>query len=984
MFKKVCLIILLCISNQIDVFSQKLYKNIDYRKQKLWVDSVYDKLTDDQRIGQLMMVAAYSDKQEKHYAEIENQIKAYHIGGLIFFQGGPLRQAHLTNRYQKVSKTPLFIAMDAEWGLGMRLDSTISYPKQMALGAIADNQFIYNMGAEVARQFKLMGMHINFAPVVDVNSNKDNPVIGNRSFGENRDKVTQKGIAYMKGLQDNGIIANAKHFPGHGDTKDDSHTTLPVINHSLQRLKQVELYPFKKLMDDSLLSVMVGHINIPALEPRANLPSTLSSNVVTDLLQEEMGFEGLIFTDALNMKGVTKYHKPGDLELMAILAGNDVLLFPENVPLAVKKMREALQTGALTSERLARSVKKILGAKYWAGLNKYQPVFTDNLVSKLNSPMATLVKQKLYERAITVVRNGGNLIPIQVYDTVTFASLSIGLDVDNDFQDVLGNYARFTHYKLPKDITDLSYYTDLMSRLRTYKVVVVNIHGMNNNGNRNFGLQEEQLIFLRSLNEKTKLIVCIFGNAYSLKYFEQFKNIVLAYEDDPMAWRLVPQVIFGGLRADGTLPVSASKSMMAGMGQQTAALGRLAYSAPEDVGLDSRVLKNIDRIVHEAILDRAMPGCQILVARKGEVILQKSYGYYTYDKKQPVDNETIYDIASVSKVSGTLQTIMFLEEKGLINLDEKVATYLPELRGTNKKDMVVRDVLAHQAGLRPYIAFWQNTLINSGLNPTFYSVQSNSNFNLQLGPGLYARPDLPDSVWKWVINSPLLEKKKKSKDYDFVYSDLGFMMLKEMAERVLNQPIEDFLEENFYAPLGLKTLTYQPLCKFPQDRIAPTENDNYFRNALLTGVVHDQNAAVLGGVAGHAGLFSNANDLAILFQMNLQDGLYGGMRYFIPGTINRFSQKAGDKSRRGLGWDKPDLEKANGPTSSYASSKTFGHTGFSGTAVWVDPEFDLVFIFLSNRIYPDVNNNKLSKNNIRTRIQHVIYEAMWSFEKSLK
>lgn len=984
MFKKVFPLFLLCIYMHIGVFSQDFYKNIDYTEQEKWVDSVYASLNQEQRLGQLFMIAAYSNMDERHNTEIESLIKKYNLGGLIFFQGGPVRQAKLTNRYQEAAATPLFIAMDAEWGLGMRLDSTISYPRQMTLGAIEDNQYIYNMGAEIARQFKLMGMHINFAPVVDVNSNPNNPVIGTRSFGENQFRVTQKGIAYMKGLQDNGIIASAKHFPGHGDTDKDSHATLPTITHSLERLKEVELYPFKKLMDDSLISILVGHINIPSLDAKPNQPASLSRNIVTDLLQNEMGFEGLIFTDALNMQAVSKFYKPGDVELQALLAGNDVLLFAEDVPVVMEKIKKALADKTLNAGSVEHSIKKILKAKYWAGLHHYKPVNTDNLVTKLNNPLARLVKQKLFEQAITVVKSKADILPVQLFDTLSFASLSIGIDVENEFQATLNNYARFTHYKLPKDVADLSYYTDLMANLKHYNLVVVNIHGMNNSSSRNFGLKEEELIFLRSLNENTNLIVTVFGNPYSLKYFSEFDNLICAYEDDPVAWELVPQIIFGGLDATGKLPVTADNMLIEGTGNETQSLGRLTYSLPEDVGLDSRVLKNIDQIVHEAMFDEAMPGCQVLVARKGEVVMQKSYGYHTYENEQLVNNHTLYDLASISKVAGTLQAIMFLEEKGLIGLNDKISDYLPDLKGSNKEDIVIKDVLLHQAGLKPYIPFWQNTLTSTGLDPTFYSIHPEQGFDIQMCPGLYAKPFLADSVWHWIVKSEMLEKKKNNRTYDYTYSDISFMILQKLAEKVLNQPQEDFLEQNFYTPLGLGTLTYQPLCKFPEYRIAPTEYDDYFRNTQLVGVVHDQNAAVLGGVAGHAGLFSNANDLAILLQMNLQDGTYGGTRFFYTGTVGRFAEKGSDKSRRGLGWDKPDTEKKNGPTSSYASPKTFGHTGFSGTAAWVDPEFDLIFIFLSNRIFPDANNNKLLKNNIRTKIQHVVYEAMWSFEKTLR
>ncbi|MDQ3393556.1 MAG: serine hydrolase [Bacteroidota bacterium] len=981
MFKKVFPCFLLCIIAIFPLFAQRIYKNIDYKKQEIWADSVFAKLTDDQKIGQLFMVAAYSNKDEKHYKDIENIINNYHIGGLIFFQGGPLRQAHLTNRYQKLAKTPLFIGMDGECGLGMRLDSTISYPKAMTLGAIENNQYIYNMGAEIARQFTLMGVHINFGPVVDVNNNAKNPIIGNRSFGENKYNVAAKGIAYMKGMQDNGIIASAKHFPGHGDTHEDSHHTLPIVKHSAERLKEVELYPFAKLVQDSLLSIMVGHIQLPTLEPRNNTPASLSKNIVTGLLKEEMGFEGLIFTDALNMKGVTKYHKPGEIELKALIAGNDVLLFPENLPLAINNIKLALKTGTLTMEDIDLKVKKILRAKYWAGLHKNQPIITDNLYTKLNGPMAVLAKQKLFEQSVTVVKSKPDLLPFQILDTATFASLSIGAEGPDDFQEYLGYYAIFNNYIVPKNVSDMSYYTDMKKTLSHYKVVIVNFHGINNATYRESDAFKSNLILLKSLEPLTNLVISIFGSPYHLSYFEGFENVILSYEDEAISRKLVPQMLFGGLPFKGKLPVTASTSYVEGIGVKTEALDRLTYSLPEDVGLDSRVLTKIDKVVKDAILDKTFPGCQVLVARKGEVVLNQSYGHLTYDKERPVTNNTIYDIASVTKVAATLQAIMFLEEKEMINLNDKVSKYLPELINSNKKDITIKDVLLHQAGLQPYIPFWQRTVDKMGLMASFYSISQELNFDRQLTPGIFALNSMQDSVWRWSIESNLMDKKKKN-TYDYKYSDIGFYILKQLAEELLNQPLNEFLNQNLYNPLGLATMTYLPLCKYPEEIIAPTENDQYFRNSLICGTVHDQGAAMFGGIAGHAGIFSNANDLAILMQMHLQNGAYGGTRYYLERTVPKFSSKQRADNRRGLGWDKPIVGETGGPTSHYASPKTFGHTGFTGTAVWVDPEFELVYIFLSNRVYPDANNVKLMKNNIRSKIQDLIYESIWSFEKT--
>ena len=954
------------------------------KDQRLWVDSVFHSLTVEERIGQLFMVAAYSNQGAKHRLAIEKLIKRYNIGGLIFLQGGPVRQANLTNRFQDLAKTPLLIAMDAEWGLGMRLDSTISYPRQMTLGAIQDDHQVYLMGEEIGRQMHRLGVHINFAPVIDINSNPLNPVIGRRSFGEDKENVASKGIAYMKGLEAQGVMANAKHFPGHGDTDTDSHHTLPVIKHSISRLENVELYPFKKLIDAGLRSTMVAHLYIPSLDSTVNRASTLSRPIVSGLLREKLDFDGLVFTDALNMKGVTKYYQPGDLDLQALKAGNDVLLFPEDVSAGVQAIKDALDRKEIKRQVLDQKVKKILSAKYRAGLNKYQPINTDNLQSFLIRPEAQLIRRTLFEKSITVVNNENESIPIKVLDNNHFASLTIGSKGINTFQKKLSKYASFSHFTVSKDQKSKAQYDQLLAKLENFNQVIVGVHGMNNSRSRKYGLATSDIEFLNSLQERTKVIVVMFGNPYSLEYLQEIDHLVCAYEDLVITQELVPQIMFGAVGASGHLPVTSGK-LPVGTGDVTEQIQRLGYTIPESAGMDSKVLARINRIAEEAISDKATPGCQVLVARNGKVVFEKSYGYFTYDSVHAVTNETLYDIASITKVVATLQAIMFLEERNDIDLNQKAAQYLPDLQGSNKKNIFIKDLLTHQAGLLPFIPFWRRTVDEIGLNPHIYSAYPEHNFQQQVALGIYGINSLQDSLWHWTVDSRLRPKRyRRGTHFTYKYSDMGFYILKKLAETHLNQPIEQFLEQNFYQPLGLSTMTYLPLCKFPVDRIAPTEVDTYFRNSLICGTVHDQGAAMFGGIAGHAGIFSNATDLAILAQMNLQDGYYGGTRYLQEGTIEKFTSQQSSRNRRGLGWDKPERNGKINPTSRFASAKSFGHTGFTGTAVWVDPEFDLVYVFLSNRIHPKANNSKLIKSNIRTRIQDAIYDSMWSYRKANK
>ncbi|MCE7991980.1 MAG: serine hydrolase [Roseivirga sp.] len=955
-------------------FGQKIYNKTDTVALNQWVDSTFNAMSPDERLGQLFMVAAYSNRNEEHYQEIDKLVSEYHVGGLIFFQGGPVRQAVLTNRYQALAKVPLSLAMDAEWGLGMRLDSTISFPKQMTLGAISDNRWIYEMGKEVANQFHLLDMHINFAPVVDVNVNAKNPVIGYRSFGENKFMVSEKGKAYMKGMQDHRVMANAKHFPGHGDTDTDSHYDLPVINHDQARMSDIELFPFRELMKDSLMSVMVAHLQIPAYDDRPNTPTTLSQRVVTDLLKKEMKFDGLAFTDAMNMQGVAKYYEPGEADVKALMAGNDVILFPLDVPKAIEQIKKALANGDLEQADLDHRVKRVLKSKFWFGLNEYKPLVIDNITARLNNSYAKMLNRMLYQKALTVVDNSDQLMPIIAIDSTRFASVSFGGKDAGTFTQSLDTFAKFDHYAAD------SLYQEKLQALSSYDMVVVGYQGITNSPKNQHKVNSEEVAFIKALQEKTKVIVVVMGNAYSLKYFEGVKNILCTYEDNEITQNTAAELIFGSIKAQGKLPVTAGESFKAGTGIKTLTSSRLGSALPEEVGMDSKTLEGIDQLMAEAIKKKATPGGQILIARKGKIIFRKNYGHQTYDSLVAIDDDTLYDLASITKVAATTQILMYMQEQGLLDMDATIGTYLPELKGTSKENLIIRDILTHQAGLKPYYPFWVQTVEKGEPIEDFYHDSPGGPYQNEIAQDLYAITSMADSVLKWVVETDLRKLPRGETEYDYLYSDMGYYLFLKLAETVLDQPIEDFLTEHFYGPLGLKTLSYKPLDKFSPDQIAPTEADDYFRQHLLRGTVHDQGAAMVGGVAGHAGLFSNAYDLAVLMQMNLQNGVYAGKRYFQPNTIPQFAARQYQGNRRGMGWDKPIVGLDEGPTSRYASATTFGHTGFTGTAAWADPEHELIYIFLANRIYPDASNTKLMTGNFRTKVQDLIYESIWNFK----
>ncbi|WP_162341571.1 glycoside hydrolase family 3 N-terminal domain-containing protein [Cyclobacterium salsum] len=945
-------------------------------KQQHWVDSIFNSLSFEERLGQLFMVAAYSNKGSAHQEEISHLIREENLGGLIFFQGGPVRQAHLTNHYQQLAKTPLFIAMDAEWGMGMRLDSVLQFPKQMTLGAATDDGLVYQMGKEIARQFKEMGMHINFAPVVDVNSNPENPVIGYRSFGEQKNLVSRKSLAYMKGMQDNGVMANAKHFPGHGDTNADSHYTTPVIYNSKERIMDIDLYPYRELIDEGLMSIMVAHLHIPSLGSEADLPTTLSPKVVTGLLKEEMGFQGLIFTDALNMKGVSNLYKPGQVDLMALLAGNDILLYAEDVPKSKALILDAVESGIITQEEIDFRIRKILHAKYWAGLHQKQEVSTQKLVERISNFGTQALIEQLYAASITVVNNQEQAIPVRHLDMENMASLTLGSKGET-FKNYLDKYTEFTHFTLRPN-SNRDNYAAMERNLKGFGTIVVGVMGMSNNPRRNFGLNTEEIEFINRLQNDHKVITVVFGNAYAAENFEGQDNLILAYEENDFTESLAPQVIFGGRPGTGKLPISLSQTWSQGHGIATPHLDRLAYSTPEAQQMDSRVLMKIDDLMEKAISSKATPGGTVLVAKNGAVVFEKFYGHLDYEKNVPVTDKTMYDLASLTKVLATTQAIMFLENRGFISLDEPLQTYLPELEGTNKAPLRIRDILTHEAGLVPYIPHFTNTLEGTEWKEEYYSRELKSPYTIPVAKGVFAHHSLPDSVWKWTLASNLRYVRPRNGKYSYRYSDVGMYLLHRLIETRVNQPMNEFLEQHFYHPLGMYRFGYLPLQKYKPKEIAPTEDDRIFRKTLVQGYVHDPGAALYGGVAGHAGLFGTANDLAKIMQMMLQDGKYGPVELLNSETIEKFTSKQSFRSRRALGWDKPDPEKDKGPTGNLASLSTFGHTGFTGTAAWADPENQLIYVFLSNRVHPDAGNNRLLRENIRSDIQDIIYKSIKS------
>ncbi len=942
----------------------------DKVEQEKWVDNILDSFSIDEKIGQLFMIQAYSNRDEKHTAFIKRMMKDHHIGGLIFMQGTPEKQVQLTNLYQAASKTPLLIGFDGEWGLNMRLKNTFRYPWNMTLGAVQNNTLIEQFGKQLAKHCKRVGIHINFAPVVDINTNPENPIIGNRSFGENKYNVTEKAIAFTKGMQSEGVLANAKHFPGHGDTATDSHKTLPYLAFSKARLDSIELYPYAKMFDTDLASVMVAHLNVPVLEPKKGVPTSISYNVITKLLKEKMGFNGLIFTDALNMKGAANYAKPGDIDLAAFIAGNDMLLIPEDVNAAVLKLKEALANGTITEKRLDNSVRKILKAKYWAGLHHFTPIKEKNLAEDISTIKDQILYTTLFKEATTLVKNDANIIPIKELSTTKTAYVKLGDDANETFISTLKTYTNI-------DVIKADNISTLMKKLSSYDRVIVGYHKSNKNPWKSYKMSAKELLWLQKISKSCNVILDVFASPYALLAIKDYSGIdaiLVSYQNSEVSQKISAQLIFGALSAKGKLPVSIKKDFKEGTGLSSTYLKRLSYDIPEAVGMSSLKLNKIDSVTKLVVNSKMAPGGQVLVARYGKIIYHKSFGYHTYAKKKKVKTTDIYDLASITKIIGGLPMFMKSEENGLFNLETTLGELLPYLKGSNKDTITVKEALSHNAKFEAWIPFYLETIDPTSKKPLpkYYSTSKTKTHGLKVTEKLYLLNSYRDSIFSKIAAVP----QRTVSGYK--YSGLLFYMINKYLKDTYNEDMDVLNHNHFYKPLGATTLTYNPLTKFDKSEIVPSEIDSYFRQQTLHGNVHDMGAAMMNGVNGNAGLFANSIDVAKMMQMYMQNGFYGGKQYLDEKTIAKFNKRYFEKDsvRRGLGFDKPQLDATTTGTSKYASQNSFGHSGFTGTYTWADPDSGILYVFLSNRVYPSMSNNKLGKLNIRTDIHDLIYEAI--------
>jgi len=941
-----------------------------------WVDSVFKTLTDTQKIAQLIVVRLSSIDQSTgkitfYDNQVEVDINRFNIGGICLFQGGPKKQAALINHFQQIARTPVLFSIDAENGLGMRMDSVGALPRQMMLGAVEDPQLIYAYGKTVAEQCKRMGIQVNYAPVVDVNNNPDNPVINDRSFGENPKRVAELGIQYMKGLQDNGVLATAKHFPGHGDVSVDSHYDLPVINKSRKQLDTLELYPFKKLIEAGIGSVMIGHLFVPAIDSRENRATSISVNTVTGLLRKQMHFNGLSFTDALEMKAVTKYFPDGDASVESLIAGNDMLCLPGDVALSVGKIFKAIKAKKLKWKDLNARVKKVLTAKYQLGVGHWQPIDTVHLVEDLNKDVPELYRN-IAKQAITLVRKSDRTFPTLLAKRVAY--IGFGLMTDNTFSKRMRDDFHANTYYFDYGLDSVKAAAAFELLRNRYDMIVIGLHNINRYPAHDFGISEAALQLLKNLSRQPNAVSFVFGNPYALKYVCDASLLMECYDDNEITQGVAADWLSGKFLASGRLPVSVCNGLKAGFGISYSR-GPLPEVAPETLGFNPAKLQRIDSICKHAIALQAAPGCVVVVVKDGQVAYEKAFGTLEYNKAEPVYPETIYDLASVTKVCATTISVMKLYDEGKLDLHQTLGYYLPWVRGTDKDSLRIWDIMLHQAGLKDYIPFYAETLSkdkDAGPMPGVYSAITDSLHSIRVAENLFIRTDWEDTMYHRILASKLGPVGK------YVYSDNDFIFMGKIVEALSGQTLDEYAYTNFYQPMGLSTTGFKPRKRFPLSRIAPTEQEVPFRRQLLRGDVHDPGAAMFGGVSGHAGLFSDAYDLAVIMQMLMNGGTMSGHQYLKKETIEYFTAYHSDFSRRGLGFDKPEKDNATRKEPypcADASPLTFGHTGFTGTCVWADPAKKIVLIFLSNRVNPQ-ESSRLSSLSVRGNIMEDIYQAL--------
>lgn len=929
-----------------------------------WVNAQLSGMTVEEKIGQSFMVACWSNKGESHLQEIEQQVVEDKVGGIIFFQGERDNLMNSISRFQQKAEIPLLIGMDAEWGVAMRIFGEERFPYAQTIGAANNVALTEKIAKYMAIECDMLGIHLSFSPDADVNSNPNNPVIGFRAFGSDATQVAKHVAAFVKGMEQEHILSCIKHFPGHGDTDKDSHFELPTVSHTEAQFQSIDFVPFKSGIEAGASAVMVAHLNVPSLD-NSGTPSSLSKKVIQGYLRDKLKFKGLVISDALNMKAVSEKYGKSEVVAKAYIAGCDILLFPESVGEAIQLIKKKVDAGDITPAEVDEHCRQVLRAKYKAIIHKPMVKRMDPTIQR------NLACAQVYEKAMVVLKNDNKALPLDRLDK-KIARISVGTHA-LAFHESIDRYATVEHFHF---FTMEEAVNRLKGKsLKDYDIILVDFHSNGQRAKDNYGFGDWKPV-MELLPTEPTVITTFFGNPLVLSDTPQLPAnmdaCILAYENHDLAQDRVGQFIMGAFDVNGKLEIAINDTWKKGTGLAVKGNGRLKFTVPEELGISSAKMAEIDGIVANAIQSHALPGCQIVVAIKGKVIWQKSYGTTMYDKGDSITNDKVYDIASVTKIASSTMSLMKLKSEGKFEVTSTLGDLLPEIvGGTPYANLKGSDLLTHQAGLTPWIPFYKATMADGTLKTSIYSTTKKEGYSTPVADGIWIRDDYGKTMIKTILDTPLSGEKK------YEYSDLGYYFWKAFIEKTTGQTQDKYVEAAIYKPLGLRHMSYLPMKKFKLNDIVPTENDKEFRKQVIHGYVHDPGAAMVGGVGGHAGLFSNATDLAALMQVLLNKGQVGSFNLIDKNVVEQFTScQYCPKNRRGLGFDKPTIDKKSGPTCSLVSSSSFGHSGFTGTLAWADPEFGVNYVFLSNRVYPDADNWKITNMGIRTDIQKVIYEAL--------
>ena len=955
---RITLIILLNFSF---VFSQDMYSNL-IQSEKKWVDSVYTSLTLEEKVSQLFI--NWVSPEQSDFDVIRKLVEEDKIGGLIFSIGTTNTHIEWLNKFQTLAKTPLLVTMDAEWGPSQRLSDVFAHPWNMTLGAIQDNSLVREISKRMAEQNKALGVHYNFSPSVDVNNNSKNPIIGNRSFGEDPNNVYLKAKAYIQGHKDAGVFTSIKHFPGHGDTDKDSHKTLPVIKGDIKRLNNVELYPFKRLIEDGIAeSIMLAHLSVPALDKK--YPSSLSYKTVNNLLREDYEFNGITITDALDMKGVLQ--DPNiNVDLRAFEVGNDIILMSTNVSQGVKLISESYKKGKISESRLSSSVKKILSLKARSNLKNFKNISTENILSKVNTSKDTLLYSNAMSSAITLVKNTKNILPLA--NDKKYLHVGFGKNDRGDhLYDKLNKYLNIDSFK-DEDITSL------FSKTK-YDGIVVSYHGSSKSPYASNIIPQEIVEKINRISINNNVVLNLFLNPYSLNSFESiddFESIIIGYQNNMISQEVLADLLYGVRSFKGKIPVS-NNFFEFNHGLTFNKKNIIGFSRPSYEGFDITKLSYLDSLAKNAIDSMMTPGIQMLVSRKGKIVYNKSFGYHTYEKVNKLENNHVFDLSSITKILATMPLVLQEFDKNNISLETNLSELFPKTKLNDKSNISLKEMLSHYARLRPWIPFYEETL-NKKEQPKsrFYKSNSKSTFSTEVSENLFLKSNYREKIFKSIVDSELRD------NLEYKYSDLPFYFLKFWFEDLYNKPLDVLAHERIFKTLGLNRTMFNPHQSISLKEIVPSERDDFFRYSKLHGYVHDEGAAMLGGISGHAGLFSNTYEVAVVLQAMIQKGSYDNKRLFSENSFNTFNYcyYCDNDNRSGVGFDKPQVEGKHGSTFGGVSMNSFGHYGYTGSIAWADPDEEIIFIFLSNRTYPTRENTLLQTSNIRTRAQEIVYKSL--------